>query len=441
MDTAGRTQSAHLRVGVIKPSLFGEQTADALPPLLFAILKALTPPDIELIFVDENIEPVPDMACDLVALSIDSFTARRGYQLADRFRDAGRLVVIGGMHASFRPDEAARHADCVVVGEAEDTWGRLLADLRQGRLEPRYTSENATDLAQVEYDYSVLGDRRYQPIGIVQFSRGCRFACDFCSVHSFFGSRLRRRPVAAVTQSIGQLSQKLLFFSDDNLMGDPDSTEELLAALRPLRRRWVCQISIDAASDPGLLRRMRQSGCVMVIMGFESLAAENLRQMRKSANLAADYEVAIENIKAAGLMLYGTFVIGYDYDRAETALELADYARRHGFAIANFNPLIATPGTVLYDRLEQEGRLLYERWWDDPDYRYGDTVFQPLGMSPQQLAESCRQARFAFYSPRGILARLRGANLRGLFQLYVYLLANLVSAASIRQKQGRRLGT
>jgi radical SAM superfamily enzyme YgiQ (UPF0313 family) len=232
--------------------------------------------------------------------------------------------------------------------------------------------------------------------------------------------------------------------------------EELLAALEPLSRRWVCQISIDAARDLDLLRRMRRAGCRVVVIGFESLNTDSLRQMNKGANIAVgaagaqhaskganaavDYDEVIGNIHRAGLMLYGTFVIGYDGDGPGTALELAAFARGHGFAIANFNPLIPTPGTKLYARLEREGLLLFDRWWLDPDYRYGDTIFKPKGMTPQELADSCRKARYSFYSLRGILSRLRGVNVRGLFNLWVYLLANVVSGVSIRQKQGRRLG-
>ena len=139
-------------------------------------------------------------------------------------------------------------------------------------------------------------------------------------------------------------------------------------------------------------------------------------------------------------MIYGTFVIGYDADTPETALELAAFAKKHRFAIANFNPLIPTPGTKLYVRLEQERRLLFDKWWTDPEYRYGDTAYKPNGMTPEELAESCRRARYSFYSFGGIISRLRGVNIKGWNQIWTYLIANIISRISIRQKQGRRLG-
>jgi len=430
-----------MNICVIKPSMFGGQAKDALPPLLFAILKPLTPPEVKLEFFDENIKRVPkNINCDVMAISIDTFTARRGYILASQFRARGIIVVLGGIHATLCPDEAAQYADAVVVGDAEDTWGIVVTDLQKGLLRPRYISGNNTNLGEIRYDYSVFRGKKYNPICIVQFSRGCKFSCDFCSVYALHRRVLRTRPVAAVTEIFRQFPRKLLFFSDDNLFSSLTAVDELLTALEPLKRRWVCQISMDVARDFALLCRLRRSGCVMVIMGFESLSADNLRQMKKSANLEADYEMVITNIRRAGLMLYGTFVIGYDADTAKTALELVAFANKHGFAIANFNPLTPTPGTALYERLEREGRLLYPHWWNNPNYRYGDTIFEPKSITSEQLAESCRQARYAFYSFRGILSRLRSVNVRGFFNTWVYILVNTVSGTSIRHKQGRRLG-
>ena len=430
-----------MNICIIKPSMFGLRERDALPPILFAILKALTPSGITLSFFDENIETVPlNIPCDLAAISIDTFTARRGYILAGHFRRRGVPVVIGGIHATLCPDEAAEHADHVVIGEAEDTWGLVIEDLRAGTMRPRYVSGNDTALTSIQYDYAVFHGKKYNPLWIVQYSRGCKYSCDFCSVHALHGKMLRTGPASAVAETVRQLPRKLIFFADDNLFSDPLRIDELLTEMKPLRRRWVCQISMDAAQDIDMLRRLRQSGCVMVIMGFESLNEDNLRQMNKRANLAADYEKVIANIHKAGLMLYGTFVIGYDADTSETALELAAFAEKHHFAIANFNPLIATPGTKLYARLEREGRLLYDRWWIAPDYHYGDTMFQPKGMTPGQLAEACRLARYSFYSIRGIFARMRGASATGCFNAWVCFLANIISRASIRHKQGRLLG-
>lgn len=197
---------------------------------------------------------------------------------------------------------------------------------------------------------------------------------------------------------------------------------------------------MDVARDPELLALMRRAGCLMVLIGFESLDRDNLKQMRKGANLrAGDYDRVVAAVRRAGLMVYGTFVIGYDHDTAATAGELVDFATRHGFSIANFNPLTPMPGTELYERLRAEGRLLYQRWWLDEDYRYGDAMYTPAGMTPQQLTASCRDARYAFYSV-GSIARRARANAGSPTALAVHLAANLVSRRAIHAKQGAVLG-
>ena len=430
-----------MKIAVIKPSMFGEQAKDAMPPLLFAILRPLTSEDVDLYFIDENIEIIPDnLSCDAVAITLDTFTARRGYLLADKFRQRGIPVILGGIHVTLCAKEAKEHADAIVIGEAEDTWGKVISDLKADQLQSHYISKNNINLEEVQYDYSIFKGKKYNPIWPVQFSRGCRFSCDFCSIHALHGNTLRTRSALAVANTIKQLPNQLIFFTDDNLFADLKQLDELLQALKPLKRRWVCQISIDAARDVALLQRLRQSGCVMLIIGFESLNAESLRQMNKSANLLADYELVIENIKRVGLMIYGTFVIGYDADTYETASQLMVFAKKHRFAIANFNPLIPTPGTKLYTRLEENQRLLYDRWWDDETYHYGDTAFQPQGMSPEQLAQSCLKARFTFYSLKGIMARFNRVNVSRWFYIWAFLLANIISSVSIHQKQGRTLG-
>ncbi|MDR2156870.1 MAG: B12-binding domain-containing radical SAM protein [Clostridiales Family XIII bacterium] len=430
-----------MKIAVIKPSLFGERSKDALNPLLFAVLKPLTPPDVSLVFYDENTEEIPgDLACEAVAMTVDTFTARRAYVLSARFRSEGVKVIMGGYHPTLCSEEALRHADAVVIGEAEDTWGRVVADLADNALKPIYKSGNNADLARTRYDYSVFRGKKYHRIGFVQFSRGCKFSCDFCSIRAFHGTCVRTRPARAVAETIRGMPQKLFFFSDDNLFADTEQIDMLLNAIAPLKRHWACQISIDVAQNADRLKRMADSGCIMAIVGFESLNAENLRQMGKNANLRSDYEVAIQNIRAAGIMIFGTFVLGYDADTKDAAEEILRFALRHRFAVANFNPLIPTPGTALYGRLKSENRLLYEAWWNDPAYKYGDSAFVPRSMTPQELADSCKTARYRFYSLRNILRRMRGVNMRGLFHLSVFVLINLISRGEIRRKQGRRLG-
>lgn len=427
----------------MRPSMSGVRAGDAMQPLVFALLAALTPAGVTLTFHDELVEPLPDLPdADAIALTVETFAARRAYQLADAWRARGVPVIMGGFHPSMCPDEAADHADAVVVGEAEDTWPRLLADLAAGRLASRYDSACANGLGGVRFDASAFAGKRYAPLGLVQFGRGCRFACDFCSIHAFFGARIRTRPVAEVVAEIAARPERMLFFVDDNLYADPDAARALFEALVPLRRRFACQISMDVAADPALLRLLHRAGCRVVVVGFESTSPATLRAIGKGANLHADYERVIRAFHAAHLMIYGTFVVGYDADGPGIAADAADFAIRHRFAIANFNPLMPMPGTRLHDRLAEQGRLIHDRWWIDPHYRYGDAMLVPAGMTPDELTDGCRAARFAFNTPACIARRLLhpAANAHTPVNAALFLVANLVSRREIRAKQGRRLG-
>nr|NLI49015.1 B12-binding domain-containing radical SAM protein [Propionibacterium sp.] len=432
-----------MRIALVRPSMSGVRAGDAMQPLVFALLAALTPSGVALTFHDELVEPLPEVPdADAVALTVETFAARRAYQLADRWRARGVPVIMGGFHPSMCPDEAAEHADAVVVGEAEDTWPRLLADLAAGRLASRYDSTCADGLGGVRFDTSVFAGKRYAPLGLVQFGRGCRFACDFCSIHAFFGARIRTRPVAEVVAEIARRPERMLFFVDDNLYADPAAARELLEELVPLRRRFACQLSMDVAGDPALLRLLHRAGCRVVVVGFESTSPATLRAIGKGANLHADYERVIRAFHAARIMIYGTFVVGYDADSARTPADAADFAIRHRFAVANFNPLMPMPGTRLYDRLKGQGRLIHDRWWIDPAYRYGDAMLVPTGMTPAELTDGCRAARFAFNTPACIARRLAhpAANAHSPANAALFLAANLVSRREIRAKQGRRLG-
>lgn len=416
----------------------GESGPDALQPIVFSVLAALTPADVELEFHDQMRSRLPQVIeADAIAFSVETFSARTAYQLADRHRALGIPVILGGYHPSACPDEAAEHADAVVLGDAEDTWPDVVHDLATGNLKRRYVSGNDQPLQTPKQ--GIFTRRDYPPLGMVQFSRGCRYACEFCSIHSFYGTGIRTKTIPQIVAEIAENPQKLLFFTDDNLFADRSRAVELFEALIPLGKRWVCQISMDVARDPDLLKLMRRAGALMVLIGFESLELANLKQMGKGANLAGDYERVIANIHAAGLMIYGTFVIGYDHDTASTAPALVDFATRNGFSVANFNPLMPMPDTRLYERMAAENRLIYPRWWLDEDFRYGDAMFHPAAMTPEELTSSCRDARFGFYSQSSILNRSRH-HLMNPMRLAVHFATNSISRRAIHAKQGAVLG-
>jgi radical SAM superfamily enzyme YgiQ (UPF0313 family) len=392
--------------------------------------------------IDERIEDLRPVSTDLVAMTVETFTARRAYEIAARYRRAGVPVVMGGHHPSMLPDEALAHADAVVVGDAEGAWESVVADAAAGRLQRLYRAQPGAGGEPV-YDRGIYRGKRYPPISLVQVGRGCRFACDFCSIHAFYGTyRAQRDPAAVVAELAALPRRRMVFFVDDNLYWRRDAFERLMRALIPLRMRWCCQITIDIARDEALLDLMEQAGCALALIGFESLDRDSLVQMRKKWNgVAGSYEEVIRRFHARGIMIYGTFVFGYDADTAASFDRAAQFAQAQSFCIANFNPLTPMPGTGLYDRLRDEGRLIRPTWWLDPAYQYGDAIFQPRGMSPRELREGPMRARRAFYSWGAIASRaLRGApRWRNPYNVATMLAANFISRREIMRKQGRPL--
>jgi radical SAM superfamily enzyme YgiQ (UPF0313 family) len=428
----------------IRPNLGSGPSADAMEPLVFAILRARTPLHITTTLIDERVEPFVPVATDLVAMTVETFTARRAYEIAAYYRARGIPVVMGGHHPSMLPEEAAQHADSVAIGDAEGMWEEIVADAEHGRLKPRYRKEARTvDVSSIRLDRSLFGKRNYGPVRLVQAGRGCRFACDFCSIHAFYGTHRAQRPAQQIADEIRSLPPSpLIFFVDDNLLWRRDQFVELMKALRPLKRRWSCQITIDVAKDDELLDLMRDAGCRLVLIGFESLDARSLKQMHKNWNgVAGSYESVIARFHARGIMIYGTFVFGYDADTVAAFGVAADFAMAQNLAIANFNPLTPMPGTALYARLEKEGRLLRPAWWIDPAFAYGDAIFAPKSMSPADLRDGPMRARRAFYATGAIFLRvMRGLKLwRDPYSAALALAGNWVSRREIARKQARAL--
>lgn len=433
-----------MKLTLIRPNIGDYRSSDAMPPLAMAILAARAP-SWRIRLVDEKIEPVTiDDDPDLVALSVETFTARRAYEIADCYRARGVPVVMGGYHPTFLPEEALEHADAIVIGDAEGAWERLLADFRAGCLAPRYEGGSARPLDDYNLDRSIFAGRRYAPVDVVQYGRGCRFACDFCSIHSFYGTNLRVRPLDGLVAEIESLpAKRLIFFVDDNLFGRKAEFLALLDAIEPLGRRWSCQISIDVARDEALLDRMAASGCRFVLIGFESLSTESLRQMGKRWNnrVSGSYGRVVDALHARGIGIYGTFVFGYDADTVDSFERTLEFALESRLELANFNPLTPTPGSGLYARLRREQRMLRPNWWIDADYRYGEATFVPRGMTADELTEGVFQTRRRFYSWRSIGGRVLGARVPfSGFHRGLTTAANLISRREIFNKQFRTLG-
>jgi radical SAM superfamily enzyme YgiQ (UPF0313 family) len=379
---------------------------EPLPP---ATIAGLTPSDVDIRFYDDRMEKIPfDEPTDLVAISVETYTARRSYQIASEYRSRGVPVVMGGFHASLCPDEVSQYAEAVVVGEAEDIWPRLVDDFRHGCLEPVYRAEQRPSLRGLRPDRRIFRGKRYLPIGLVEAGRGCHFRCEFCAVQSMFANTQTRRPLDEVLAEVASIrdSKKLFFFVDDNITSNMAEAKAFFRELATLGIRWVSQSSINAAHDEEFLELLTESGCQGVLIGFESLNPVALAAMNKSFNtMRGGYEAALRNLRKHRLRLYATFIFGYDADTGESFAHATEFAKAHKFYIAAFNHLTPFPGTPLYARLEAQRRLLFERWWLDDSYRYNMVPFRPASMNPEALQQECLRARRDFYGWSSIIRR------------------------------------
>ena len=363
-------------------------------------------------------EPVDlNAPADWVAITAATASAPRAYEIADAFRARNIPVVMGGIHATVLPDEAATHVDAVVIGEAEPVWQTVLADLAGNRLKPRYESDGFHDLAGMPVPRrDLLKAERYLTINVVQTARGCPNACTFCTVSAIFGRRYRFRPVTEVVDELRGLGG-WVGFVDDNIVGNPNRAKELFEALIPLNLRWIGQGELTMAKDPELLKLARRSGCQAMFVGLESVSAENLRATKKSSNMGYDMGEAIGRIHKSGIEIIGSFVLGLEGDDPGVFKRTADFARKHKLAAAQFSVLTPFPGTVVHQQLEQEGRIEDHDW---SHYTMSNVVFRPRQMSAERLREGQRETYGRFYSLPSIFAR----SLTGRSGIATRLLAN-----------------
>ena len=431
-----------MKITFIRPHLNDKRAADAMEPLVFAMLAAQTSPDVDMTFYDDRLEPIDYNAfTDLVALTVETYTAKRAYQIAARYRAQGVPVVMGGYHPTLLSEEALQYADAIVIGDAEGIWPQIVRDAQAGCMQQVYRQTALPPLAGLKFDRSIFRGKRYMPATMIQYGRGCRFACNFCSIHAFYNFSLRQRPIREVINEIESTERKFVVFVDDNLFYNPRQAEQLFRALTPLNIRWFCQVSIDLARHDHLLDLMAKSGCITALIGLESLDSHNLQQMNKGWQIKqGGYTAILKKFHQRGIMLYGTFVFGYDHDTPDTIERTTEFALNAKLAIANFNPLTPTPGTPLYNRLQAENRLLFDRWWLDPNFHYGQALFHPRLMTADELTEGCFRARQAFNRYSSIFRRAIG-NCHSLYHLGIYLAANWVSRKEIYRKQGTKLGS
>jgi len=390
-----------------------------IPQLALFILKGLTPGEHEVEMVEEERLDVDlDSDCDLVGISCMTANAYRAYYFADEFRKRGKKVILGGVHPTILPDEAAQHADSVVIGEAEGVWAQLLLDVQNNNLQKTY-HQSEPDLSQyVPKDFSSLKSNILFNVIPMMTTRGCPYSCEFCCVTDLFGKKIRHIPVENVVRDIVESKRKNFMFLDDNIMGNPKYAKELFRAIKPLKIKWVGQSSISFAKDDELMQLAAECGCKALFFGFESVSETGLKAMKKSMKSLEELEEAIKKIKSHGILIHASMIFGLDHDTLDVFNESVDFLIKNKISTVSFNVLTPYPGTKTFQQMKESGRLLTDDW---SFYDHNTVVYTPANMSPIELQEGKILARKRFYRKRNVIRRLLG----NLYSPVIYLATNV----------------
>ncbi len=392
------------------------------PPLALLVLGALTSPGHDVVIEDENVEKTNDAdRPDLVGITVKADTFYRAAEISGHYRARGIPVVWGGIHPTVCPDDCLRHADSVVIGEAEETWSALLADASAARLKPVYRNDHPVDPSLTPIPrWDLLKEKNYLFTNTLCIGRGCPWRCDFCYNSSDnIPARYRMKPVENILAEIASLGIRHVMFIDDNFIGDPGRVRQLLPALRKMNLTWHAAVSADIGRQAGLLEQMAESGCKSLFIGFESVNPLNLLNCHKAQNRIEEYDATVSRIHRCGIMVNASLVFGFDEDDESVFQSTLAWLVRNRIATMTAHILTPYPGTRFYRKLQAEDRIL------DHDLRHYNTsrvVFRPNKISAEALEEGYLRMYDQLYS-WGNIWRRRPA-LPG--QLVAYLEFNLL---------------
>ena len=410
-------------------------------PLGLLTLAGLTPPGWEVTVFDENLG-VPDYAAmptpDLVGVTAFTSQANRAYEVAAQFRSRGVRVVMGGIHATVCRDEVLQHVDSVVTGEAESVWASVLEDARHGRLQRTYAGDYA-DMAQATPARHDLLPKGYA-FGAIQTTRGCPLNCSFCSVSAMNGKPYRHRPIDDVIRELRTVREKLVLIVDDNLIGisaaHVERAKELLRAMirAKLRKKWICQATVNMADDEELLALAAKAGCKGVFIGFESPTNRGLAEVGKQFNVRKrrDHRAAVRRVQRHNISVMGSFIMGLDTDTPGIGRRIADAASHYGLDLLNVLFLTPLPGTRLWDKMHADGRIAAADFPED--WKYYTLNFPVARYKHLSWADILREmdgCNRRFYSPGRIAYRLWQALSRRRAPLFS-LVSNLCYRAGLR---------
>jgi len=368
-------------------------------------LASRVPPNWKVLHVDEEAEKLDlNIEADVVGITFHTPSAYRAYEIAAHFRNRKICVAMGGPHVTLLPEEARKYADVIFIGEAEGLWEKFLNSFETGSYLPIYKPSSAPHLHNIQMSQKELFHRHDYTSGVLFATRGCSNQCDFCVIPIMYGHKLTKRPVSDVAAEYASFKGKVIIFWDDNLAADKKYAKELFSAIAPYRKWWSSQASIHAGKDDEFLEAAAQSGCKQLFIGLESISQQSMNDMNKGFNRVEEYLSIIKRIHSYGIAVQAGVIFGFDNDKQEIFKETIDFLEKAGVQNATFNILTPFPGTPLFAKLENEGRIL-TRDWSKYNSRM-DVVYQPKLLSTSDLLNGFKYANKRFYSLTSISKRL-----------------------------------
>jgi len=377
------------------------------PTLALTSVAASTPPDWTVAYWDENLlqgppprKPFPQV----VGITVHLTFAKRAYELARWYRQRGAVVVLGGLHVLSCPDEAARHADALAVGEGVQIWPQILSDIEAGRLKKIYRGDYRRPYRDdPPPKRELLPRRNFLTTTSLIATRGCHNRCGFCYL-STAGLHMPylMRDVGQIVEEFRADAQPYAVFVDNNLGSRPDYLRRLCRALRPLEKIWSAAVTIDVTDDPSLVREMALAGCTGVFVGFESLQNENITAANKKSPRTDEYARRVEILHRNGIQVNGSFVLGFDHDRPDVFEKTVHWIEENRLECATFHILTPYPGTPLFAEMAAQGRLLHRDW---ELYDTAHVVFRPKLLAVEELSDGYAWCYRRLFSHRSIWRR------------------------------------
>ncbi|MBQ8672984.1 MAG: radical SAM protein [Bacteroides sp.] len=390
------------------------------PPLGLYTIVSLFRDKHKVIVQNENVEDVAFDSPDIVGITISLDALPRAIEICRKFTAKNIPVIAGGVHVTTAYSTIPKGIfSALCIGAAEGTWPQIIDDLSKGELKRIYKCPSAftgKDIVSPAYDLIPPGIYLYR--NIIHTSRGCPFKCDFC-YNSFGEHRFVHREIDDVIREIKSFKQKHIMIIDDNFIGNPKWTMELLRRILPLKIKWNAAVSINVVNIPGMLDLMKESGCQGLFIGFESINPLSIDNVHKVQNSKIEYETAIAEIHKRGIMINASFVFGLDSDTPDVFRKTVEWIVEQKLETITSHILTPYPGTRLYDEFVEEGRMIED---DLSRYNTSHVVYKPKNMTPEQLYSGYLRVYKELYSWKNIIRRLPRAK----SQWLAYLTFNLL---------------